>query len=154
MPDYSAGGGGNLGQGGEFYKQSGFFINNKVQYLYEVCSRLISSAFQQHYKGIQGMRNENAMRIAAFSAFQNLISLTIDLGSIEDILMGFPEEERGFKTVNDLCLGLAEADNKLITMEKVYLKWWRTYSMTLNKAGLIKIYTIEDMNSEYKSFRK
>ena len=146
--------GGQSGGGGEFWKQSGEFINNRVGQMYERCAITLSQAFQSHPQGFRGKQQENAFRRRGLAEFQALVSYTIKLGSVEQILMSFPEEKRGFKSVEDLCRKLATADVQLITSDDVYLKWWMTYAETLNHAGLIKIYTIEDMNSEFKKFRK
>ena len=144
LDDYSA-------SSGEYFRQSGAFINYRIQQLYDDACHKIATTYMGSHQGIAGKQIENTYRYGAMLAFQIIFTESINLPNVESKLMAVPEDERRFKDKWDLQDKIACACSKK-TSSKDVMRWWIIYSKILVDAGLIKLFTGDD--SPFNKFRR
>jgi hypothetical protein len=135
----------------EYFKQSGFYINFKIQQLYDEACRKISVAYMSTYKGLEGKMVETSYRDDAMLVFQTIFTESINLPNVESKLKAIPADERGFTDKWDLQEKLAKAV-PMETPSKDIMRWWMAYSKVLVDSGLVKVFTGDD--SPFNKYRR
>jgi len=138
----------NAGAGyNEFIRQSGTYINLKIQEYYVLTGPLLSSAVLNHFQG--NKKEENRKRRIGIEYFIQCLSLSENLPNIRKELDEVKNKD--FKDTADLQKQLFNALTGRTPSTEIYDKW-RVYSYVLVKSGLIKVLDKDD--NPYNKFRR